>query len=426
MHRYVSAARVSPQMRNFILLLALTIAAFPGARAQTFSIIFNLPVSANMPWGALTLDAAGNLYGTTMLSNNQNGTAFQLKNSHGTYLFTPLITFTEPGGSVPYAGMTFGPGGALYGTTGNGGTYDAGTVYALRPPRTLCRTINCPWSRTVVHSFGGSGDGAVPYLGSLVFDASGNMYGTTSGGGAFAMGTVFELSRNGDGTWTEQVLYSFTGGADGFGPGSSVAFDAAGNIYGTAGGGNTSCGTSGCGVVYKLTHSGSGWAGSVIYRFSGAADGEYPLGGVIFDQAGNMYGGTLQGGPNLGGTIYELSPNGVGWSFTLVYAIPEGLYGPGGPIGNLVLDSTGALLGTTFQDGALGSGNIFKLTRQNGIWTYTDLHDFDAFDTQNGSEPVGTPILDASGNLYGTTSGGGTQDCGFEIQCGTVWKLTPQ
>jgi uncharacterized repeat protein (TIGR03803 family) len=427
MHRHLSVVMSNHKAMRIVILFTFAIAVVSGGHAQTFSIIFNLPPSANSPWGSLTMDAAGNLYGTTTLSETESGTAFELKNSRGSYLFRPLLTFIQPDGMTPYAGLTFGPGGALYGTTGDGGTYNAGTVYALRPPRTFCRAVSCPWSRTVVYSFGASGDGSFPYLGSLVFDSAGNMYGTTIQGGTFNQGTVFELSRSGGGNWTEKVLYSFAGGSDGSAPASGITFDAAGNIYGTTdGGGNSGCGSSGCGTVYKLTPSGSDWTETVLYKFSGATDGYFPVGGVIFDQSGNMYGSAAQGGPNLGGTLFELSPNGGRWIFSLLYAIPQGIFGPGGPTGNLVLDSSGALLGTTIEDGANGAGNIFKLTHQGGTWTYTDLHDFTPFDDQDGVEPIGTPIIDAAGNLYGTTSAGGSQDCGFEIQCGTVWKLTPQ
>ena len=427
MHNYPSAALPGHQTRSLVLVFALAIAAVSGARAQTFSIIYNLPVSANSPWGSLTMDAAGNLYGTTTVSNSESGTAFELKNRSPFWLFSPLLTFTAPDGMTPDSGLTIGPGGALYGTTIDGGTFNSGTVYSLRPPQTFCRSVNCPWSRTVVYSFGASGDGAYPYLGNLVFDSAGNMYGTTSEGGAFNQGTVFELSRSGGGNWTERVLYSFAGGSDGSGPATGITFDAAGNIYGTTeGGGNPGCGNSGCGTVYKLTPSGSGWTETVIYKFSGASDGYLPVGGVIFDHSGNMYGSTAQGGANLGGTIFELSPNGNAWTYSLLYALTQGIFGPGGPTGSLVLDSSGALYGTTIEDGANGVGNIFKLTHQGGTWIYADLHDFTPFDDQDGEEPVGTPILDAHGNLYGTTIGGGSQECSFEVQCGTVWKLTPQ
>ena len=414
--------------RNVVLLLALAIVTGCGASAQTFSIIYSLPVSANTPWGSLTMDAAGNIYGTTTQSHTQSGTAFELKKWSGSWLFSSLITFTQPDGITPDAGLTIGPGGALYGTTIDGGTYNAGTVYALRPPQTFCRSVNCAWSRTVVYSFGAPGDAAYPYLGNLVFDAAGNMYGTTSEGGVFNMGAVFELVRAGGGNWTERVLYSFAGGSDGSGPATGIAFDAAGNLYGTTeGGGNSGCGNSGCGTVYKLTPSGSGWAETVLHKFSGVSDGNDPVGGVIFDRSGNMYGSTAQGGPNQGGTIFELSPNGAGWNYSLLYVLTEGEYGPGGgPTGSLVLDSSGALLGTTLLLGEYSVGNIFKLTHQGGNWIYTDLHDFIPFDNEDGEEPIGTPILDSSGNLYGTTTGGGAIECSFEVQCGTVWKLTPQ
>src|SRR5215472_8579168 len=144
MHSYLSTALSRHQAKNIVLLFALVITAVSGARAQTFSIIFNLPLSANSPWGSLMMDQAGNIYGTTTLSNTESGTAFKLKNSRGSWLFNPLLTFTQPDGMTPYSGLTVGPGGALYGTTVDGGTFNAGTVYALRPPQTFCRSVTRP------------------------------------------------------------------------------------------------------------------------------------------------------------------------------------------------------------------------------------------------------------------------------------------
>jgi uncharacterized repeat protein (TIGR03803 family) len=263
----------------------------------------------------------------------------------------------------------------------------------------------------VLYSFTGGADGGYPGYGDVVFDQAGNLYGTTSLGGVNGFGTVFKLTPSGGG-WTESVLYSFAGGNDGAFPYSGVTFDKVGNLYGTT----TSGGANGGGTVYQLTPSEIGWTETVLWNFQAASDGSYPVGGVIFDQAGNLYGTTANGGPSSGGTVYELTPSGGNWVFTLLYSFS----GYAGPFGGLAMDAAGSLYGTTYQDGTYHLGSAFKLTLSGGSWIYTDLHDFDT----GGIYPIGSVVLDAGGNLYGTASAGGSQGCGGN-GCGVVWEITP-
>jgi uncharacterized repeat protein (TIGR03803 family) len=270
----------------------------------------------------------------------------------------------------------------------------------------------------VLYSFTGGADGSEPYYENLIFDQTGNLYGTTAGGGPAGGGVVFKLTPSG-GSWTESVLHSFTG-EDGFFPQTGVIFDSTGNLYGTTAMG----GLNGKGNVFQLSPSGSGWVATTVYSFQGGADGYQPAGGVIVDRSGNLYGTTPIGGSGGGGTVFELSPSGGSWTFSLQYSWSGGW----GPDDNLAMDAFGNLYGTTYQDGAYGSGSVFKLTPIGGGWTYTDLHDFNPLVIPlEGSGPNGGVTLDASGNLYGTTVYGGSyggENCGG-IGCGVVWEITP-
>ena len=409
------------------LAVALTLLVSTAAHAQTFTALHEFSgTDGYQPYGTLIRDNAGNMYGTTFysLSGNGSGTVFQLRDSHGGWLFNSLYEFTVPYGAGPYSGVVFGPGGAIFGATSGGGTEGAGTVYATLPPSNPCRAVSCPWSLHVVYNFAGGTDGAVPWLGSLIYDGSANLYGTTLAGGPPNDGVVFKVARV-NGNWTETVLHSFTGGNDGSAPYAGVTMDRAGNLYGTTiGGGSSGCSGHGCGTVYKLTPSGSGWTETVLYRFTDAnqaTDGINPTGGVIVDGSGNLFGTTTAGGTNQGGTVFELSPSEGSWNFTVLASPPLACCN-GGPTGNLAMDASGALYGvSTFAQNDLGQ--VFKLAPQNGSWTYTVLHQFTG--GPDGQWPYGGVILDANGNLFGTASEGGAYQCDFEVGCGTVWEITP-
>jgi uncharacterized repeat protein (TIGR03803 family) len=233
------------------------------------------------------------------------------------------------------------------------------------------------------------------------------------------MGTVYQLTRSGSG-WTESVILDFNG-LNGEMPSSGVIVDEAGNVYGTAGYG----GPTGNGVVYELSPSGSGWAETILFDFHNRdVNGCIPIGGLLRDQAGNLYGTTLYCGTTNNGTVFELSPSNGGWTFRVLYSLGLGAAGGGGgPEGSLVMDASGNLYGTAYSSGAFGYGSVFKLTHNNDdSWTYTDLYNFSG--GSDGANPEGGPILDANGNLYGTTLNGGSSGV-YCTACGVVWKIAP-
>lgn len=381
-------------------------------QAQTFTVIHTFSGGGDgyQPYSGVTVDKAGNLYGTT--TQNYRGTVFQMKHRNGAWIFNTLYQFGN-GEWMPQGRLVFGPGGALYGTTYTGGNgfcteFGCGTVYSLRPPQTFCRGVSCPWTASF-YSFTGP-DGFAPGIVALAFDGAGNIYGTTTEGGNYS-GNVFQLTRS-NGGWTATSIHDFNG-SDGYEPYSGVTLDAQGNVYGTA----WMLGPNNKGTVYRLTHSGSGWTEDTLYSFPNNSDGSNPVGGLVFDQAGNLFGTTQSGGTGGGGTVFELSPSGGGWNFTVLYSFS----GQNGPLDTLAMDAGGNLYGTTYGDGTYGYGSVFKLTRNNGSWSYTDLHDFTS--GADGANPVGGVSLDTSGNLYGTTSDGAGGPC--SLGCGTVWEITP-
>ena len=213
----------------------------------------------------------------------------------------------------------------------------------------------------LVYSFTGAGDGSDPAT-QLTFDAEGNGYGTTVSGGFYGYGTVFELKRQSGGNFQETVLYSFTGGFDGKNPYGGVTFDGQGNLYGTtvAGGNGGVCAGDGCGVVFELTNDAGSWTPSVLYNFTGGDDGFGPGGGVVFDKAGNLYGTTPDGGKFSGGVVYELSPQGSTWQQNVIHAFTGGNDGAVGSLGLLLIDGNGNLYGVTEVGGAHSAGTVFR------------------------------------------------------------------
>ncbi len=384
--------------------------------AQTFTVLHSFTGGADGygPQSGVTIDRAGNLYGTTVNGGNTTacggfgcGVVYKLTDKNTGWILNPLIAFSAEDGLYPYAPVVIGTNGAIYGTTTYGGQRDGGIVYELRPPATAPKSALTPWLETQIYSFQFTPDGALPGYGQLVFDQAGNLYGTTSIGGNHGGGTVFELTPSGGG-WTEAILYNFKGGtADGVNPQSGVVFDRLGNLYGTTING----GPSNDGVVYELSPSGSGWVEQVLHFFQGS-DGLTPQGGVITDSAGNVYGTTESGGSGGGGTVYEISPSGNEWNFETLYSFPQ----PGAPYAALTFDAAGNLYGTTFNGGSENLGNVFELTYDGG-WHFNDIYDF----TFSGlaENPLGGVSIDASGNLFGTTQDGGAYGRG------TVWEITP-
>lgn len=268
----------------------------------------------------------------------------------------------------------------------------------------------------IIYSFAGGSDGE--YLDTdLVMDSLGNLYGTSVQGGDFASGTVWQLSPSASG-WIHTVLYSFRGGADGGEPYKGAALNNQGNLYGTAvTGGGGSC-EGGCGVVWKLTRSGSGWNQSVIHTFTGGDDGSGPGTGLTVSPNGTLYGMTPTGGANGQGVIFEMKPTRNGtWHFSVIHAFTGGNDGSGGSAGRL-LRHKGSLYGVTTTGGANGKGVVFRLTRSAGVWQLTTLYAFRG--QPDAGFPYGGLAFDSAGNLYGTTYYDGANNLG------SVYRLTPQ
>jgi len=412
----------------------VTLALAPGAwAASKFKTLYQFTggTDGGFPWDTLIFDQAGNLYGTTGGAEQSPGPTpgniFELTpNADGTWTESVLYTFTGgTDGGTPMSALIFDQAGNLYGTTQWGGSsncqYGCGVVFKLAP------NGGGTWTESVLYSFTGGKDGSQPWA-SLIFDATGNLYGTTAGGGNpkcqklfSGCGVVFKLAPNADGSWTESVLYRFAGGRDGSTPVSGLIFDQTGNLYSTTwfGGPYSGCtdwkGT-GCGVVFKLTPtSDGGWKEKVLHRLT-AQEGFWPVAGLIFDQAGNLYGTAQHGGAYGYGSVFELSPSANGgWKEKGLHSFTNE-DGSNPVTGSLIFDQAGSLFGTTGSGGAHGSGIAFKLTHgSRGRWTEHVLHSFTG--GNDGGSPLAGLIFDQAGNLYSTTVAGGSDGAGvvFEI-----------
>jgi uncharacterized repeat protein (TIGR03803 family) len=316
------------------------------------------------------------------------------------------------GGGV-WGSVAFDSKGNLYGTTSGGGAKGYGTVFKL------ARHANGQWAESVLHSFGKNDPGGCEPFGGPALDAAGNVYGTTQLCGLHHAGVAFELTPQADG-WRETVLHNFcsqSGCKDGSVPWAGLTWDGSGNFYGTAF------------AVFELSQAGSGWKEKVLYRFcskTNCSDGDAPYAGVILDAVGNLYGTTNAGGAYKAGTVYQVRQTPGGWKEQVLHSFPsfpkDGQV-PG--LGQLVLDDAGNLDGTTSQGGTnfcfAGCGTIFRLTRgTDGRWKETILYNFE--NGASGFSPGGGVVLDKAGILYGTTTYGGSSSC----DCGVVYKLSPE
>ena len=372
-------------MRKWWMLALLVLGAL--AHAQTYTVLHNFTRHADggVPLAGLTMDRFGNLFGTASeggLPSACNytgcGTVFELTRKGSGWLFTPLYGFTGySDGDLPVSRVTIGTNGTLYGTTlyGGmiGGVSGAGVVFNLQPQPRVSGRVFGSWRETVIYAFGQPPDGANPW-GDIAFDAQGNLYGTTFGGGIqcagpYYCGTVYELTPH-TGSWIESILYTFT--QQFFSkPRDGVILDVSGNLYGTA--------SNGDGQVFQLTHSGSMWLENTIYSFLGGSDASVPAGNVIFDPSGNLYGTTVYGGTYGQGAIYELTRDGGGWTERVLYSL--GADGGSQPMAGLARDSAGNLYGVTCYGGASNRGAVFKLTPSGGgLWSETTLHGFTGMD----------------------------------------------
>lgn len=412
----------------FLAVLATLVAVCPNAKAQTFQVLHNFTGGQDgaNPYTGLTIDGAGNLYGTAEYGGFEGndcflttgcGTIFKLTHSGTDWIFRPLYQFQgfpSGDGTQPEGRLIIGADGSLYGTANQGGRtgqncgVGCGIVFKLTPPATFCRSFSCSWHETLLYSFAGTPDGAGP-SGELAFDGTGNLYGTTRSGGTGGEfgGIVYELSPA-QGGWSETILYNFPEGV----PFGGVVRDEAGNLYGTTSYG----GEYNDGIAYQLA-SGSGWTLKTMHAFGGPFDG-FGSYGMILDDAGNLYGGTYNGDPSDEAIVYELSPSPGNWIYNILHVFAPHYGGPGSA--DLVMDAAGNLYGTTVgTEGGTGNpwGNVFKLTLSGGVWIYTDLHDFTG--GSDGGSPFSNVVIDASDNLYGTASMGGANGDGV------VWEITP-
>lgn len=346
--------------------------------------------------------------------------------AHAQNIKITLYSFTGVSGDGigPASGLILDANGNLYGTTQFGGTSancsgGCGTVFKLSSAGT----------ETVLHSFTGTstGDGANPVSG-LVMDASGNLYGTTQLGGtsvncSAGCGTVFKIDTSGN----ESVLHSFAGGmADGANPTyGNLIIDSANNLYGVTlnGGASTNC-TSGCGIVFKIDSSGNE---TILHTFTNVSnasvlvDGANPSGSLLRDSAGNLYGTTQVGGGTFGaGTLYKLDPSN-NETVLLLFGTPSGL--PAVPASGVIMDASGNLFGTTMNGGTANDGTVFELSTSGTLTFLVPL----ALSSSNGGFPLAGLVMDNKGNLYGTASQGSTGSCtistGSFVGCGAIFKI---
>jgi len=335
-----------------------------GTWNETILHSFGSGTDGSQPVGGLILDSSGNLYGTTTLGcSSNNGTVFELSRSGGSWTETVLYSFAGGSdGSFPLSSLNMHTSSTLYGTTALGGNSNdcagngCGTVYKL----TLS---GGSWTETVLHAFNG-GDGSY-IAGAVVFDSSSNLYGTAGQGTSYHFGTVYKLDTSG----TLTTLYTFTGGSDGGGPFGNLVWDLSGNLYGTTEYGGVAGGSSGHGTVFELSFSGGTWTESVLYSFATSAAG-YPVAGLVFDSSGNLYGTTTGNGS--AGIVFKLAPGLGSWTETTLHTFGANLSDGKDAESTLIFDSSGNLYGTTFLGGATttcmvsgpgsGCGVVFKVT----------------------------------------------------------------
>jgi len=443
-----------PVTRTPAILLALVIFASSLSAAEWKEKVLYSFQGGNdgaFPSGGVIFDKHGDLYGTTLQGGVGScppaacGTVFQLSppaRKGDPWTKTVLYVFKGrdfSDGSSPTGGVVLDATGSLYGTTGYGGAgpcalfgtpVGCGTVFKLSPPAKQ----GDAWTETVLYNFQGGKDGYLPG-GALTWDLQGNLYGATTFGGGYGTcnkiygfcGTVFELSppKAKGGRWTEKVLHSFKGGKDGANPLGGLVLNSTGAIFGsTALGGSTNCQNVGCGTLFELEppKDGSAWTGKILHRFTGGDDGADPNGGLIFDAKGALYGTAGGGGgANSEGIIFRFTQRGGKWIETVLHRFTGFGDAPCCPGAGIVFDVRGALYGGSLG-GAYFRGTVFRLDSPTARgWAFGLLYTMKG--VPDAAYPEAAIVLDASGNLYSTTAGGGTGTCSGG--CGTVFELEP-
>ena len=406
----------SSRARLLCSMIAFFAISIPS-HSQTYKVLhsFSGGVDGGSPFlAALVRDSKGNLYGTTTRGGAHGyGTVFRLDvRGNETVLHSFSGGFD---GAAPEAGLVRDRAGNLYGTTGLGGS----PCFEGRGGCGVVFEITHSGEYVILHSFLGvigGGDGAVPYA-KLLLDAHGNLYGTTVGGGINTpqcqegAGTIFELTPNQEGNWTEILLYSFPcTAADGMFPYGPLVEGPSGTLFGTSAGGGTcsGAGLDDCGTVFKIAPGPDEWTHTVVHGFAGGSDGASVRGGLIRDADGNLYGTTQLGGAFGFGTIFRIDASG---NKTILYSF-AGADGAN-PVSGLIRDKYGSLWGTTSRGGNSQMGTVFKL---DGTGHLTVLHNFGG--GNDGAYPYG-PLQRSGATLFGTTTAGGV------FNQGTVFRLTP-
>lgn len=424
-------------MRNFAFLL-IGLAALPqvALAAGSGAVLhhFTGKSGGSGPWQSLYRDAAGNIYGITQGGGQyQQGLVFELTPpTAGARVWASTLLHSFGGkrlgdGSDPYGGLVADPAGNFYGTTHNGGIYNHGTVYELSPPQ----AGQTSWTETVLYSFTGKEDGGGMYSG-VIIDASGTLYGTTDYGGAHASGVVFKLSRPvaGQAVWTESVLYSFqgriAGSTDGLNADGGLVEDSAGRLYGTCAFG----GTYGSGTVFELLPPAAGqtaWTETILHNFDNTpTDGALPEEALILDSLGVLYGTTYAGGRQDAGVVFQLSPPAAGqteWTETLLHVFRGGGVDGAGPQGRLLEDASGALYGTTTYGGLSNFGIVFKLNLPSSGLAPYSEHVLHSFSNGRDGSYPYGGLIADPAGTLYGTAGGGGG--GPNDCCGTVFALTP-
>jgi uncharacterized repeat protein (TIGR03803 family) len=426
-------------LTTVLFLITLLTATLASAATETVLYSFQGGSDGAVPQGVV-MDKSGNLYGTTERGGkggnincfgNGCGFIYELSPaSGGGWTKTDLYSFTgKKDGGVPVGNLAIDAKGNLYGVTEQGGTGDCssvlgagcGVVFRLSP------NSKGGWDYAVIHDFDqniASDDGSYPNAG-VVFDQSGNLYGTTTFGGSFVCdcGVVYQLAPAQNGQWTENVLYLFEGisqgGTDVSFPDSDVFVDSAGRVFGTGtGGGDVNC-NDGCGGVFELLPQSDGtYTEQVLHIFTGGTDGFDPEGGVLEDSKGNIFGTTELGGGSTGcrssfgcGTVFELQPSGGSYQESVIFVFN----GKNGyePTADLIIDGQGNLYGTAQNGGTTGNGVAFELSNTSGQWQPKRFN----FSGADGSGPDAVLSNEGRARVFSTTAFGGTAGQGtvFEI-----------
>ena len=407
-----------------LVLVAVTLMLVASAWAGSDTVLYNFCsqsscVDGQNAFGSLVADSSGNhLFGTTYQGGtNGFGEVFELTKSGSTWTQSVIYSFlgaANSDGAYPYAGLVMDSSGNLFGTTLQGGPSSQGTVFELSKSGST-------WKETVLHSFqdvGGS-DGFYPYA-ALVFDAAGNLYGTTQNGGKFNGGTVFTLKASGS-KFTYKLIHSFaTSASSAYSPYSSLVVNPKnGYLYGTTYYGGT---IWNAGAIYQMRQVSGVWLFSVIYNFKSASLGQYSASSLAADAAGNLYGTNWQGGDFNLGDVFKLTPSGKTWTQKIIYSFKgyakkDGAY----PYyAGVTLDAQGNIYGTTYQGGSsaannLNYGTVYKLAagtfKESVLWSFLT-------NPGDGYNPFHQPIL-VGGKLYGETNSGGAHGGG------TVYEVAP-